>query len=574
MEDLSNELFYEIFAYLDSCRLNDVFSNLNTRFEQLLNSSNLLLRINSQYLTNDCLKQYEQIIHHHRHQIYSIHSGFSHFSYDFELSFPIDSSLQRLESLALSPKEFRTFQPILHQFACLPRLFSLTIRMDIDAPDIAKIYQIVFTFPVLRYFKCHVTNLTALISLPLATEKQFSSIEDLVIVHDCSLEHLTSLVSYTPRLRRLSYRHINANLPTTRMILPMNLTNLTHLSLHSFDMKFKQFQLLIDKINFQLRTLILTTFSNDIDYLNAYQWEQLISKHFLHLQTLHFLYDGDLDHVIQSFEYLQPTNQFTSSFWTERRWMFQVDILSNNINFSIHPHRYSQKSANQIFVVFLLFRKQWYNIENEVCLSGRLILDGSEDEKTDDDVIVDIDCISSFGQISHLEMTDETVSLRRFTRITHSLPQLKTLKMCYFPECRRDDADQQITLYRTSSTSQINKIYMQELTQLDDFYMLLYVYPSIEYLQIESAHGLDMKLFLQIISKTIIPSDDYRLCSLCLHASSSHDEDKDEVMIDGLAQIINSEKSILNYTVERIADKIYLKWKINKEEDFLMNFSS
>lgn len=333
---------YEIFGYLDSCRIYQVFSNLNTRFEQLLNSSTLLLRINSKYFNNDCLNQYKQIILRHRHQIFSIHSGFSYSSDDFKFTFPIDSSLQRLESLVLTHKEFNTFRPILHEFVCLPRLFSLTIRMSHNIPDVSKIYQIVFTFPVLKYYKCQITDFNGSVLLPFATEKQFSSIEHLVIVHDCQLEHLASIVSYTPRLRRLTYHHVHDNLSTTRMILPMNLANLTYLSIHSFEMKFNQFQLLIEKIDFQVQTFSLTTYSNDIYYLDAYQWEKLIFKHFPHLETFHFIYDGNLDHVIQSFQDLHPSNQFTSSFWTERQWVFQVEIPDDSIILSIHSHRYCQ----------------------------------------------------------------------------------------------------------------------------------------------------------------------------------------------------------------------------------------
>ena len=337
-------MLYEIFGYLDGCLIYQVFSNLNTRFEQLLNSSTLLLRINSKYFNNDCLNQYKQIIHRHRHQIFSIHSGLSYFLNDFEFTFPVDSSLQRLESIVLGDKEFNTFRPILHHFISLPRLFSLTIRIGHNVSDVSKIYQIVFTFPVLKYYKCQITNFNASVLLPFATEKQFSSIEHLVIVHDCQLEDLASILSYTPRLRRLTYHHVGANLPTTRMILPMNVANLTYLSIHSFEMKFNPFQLLIDKIDFQIQTFLFTTYSNDIDYLDAYQWEKLILKHFLHLQTFHFIYDGNLDHVIQSFQYLHPSNQFTSSFWTERQWMFQVEISNNDIIFSIHSHRYRQNN--------------------------------------------------------------------------------------------------------------------------------------------------------------------------------------------------------------------------------------
>lgn len=42
---MSNEIFYEMFDYLDGCHIYKAFSNLNHHFEQLLNSSLLLFKI-------------------------------------------------------------------------------------------------------------------------------------------------------------------------------------------------------------------------------------------------------------------------------------------------------------------------------------------------------------------------------------------------------------------------------------------------------------------------------------------------------------------------------------------------
>ncbi|CAF3979589.1 unnamed protein product, partial [Rotaria sordida] len=48
-ENLSNELFYEIFDYLEGCDLFKAFSNLNNRFQALLTSSSLRLKIDLRY---------------------------------------------------------------------------------------------------------------------------------------------------------------------------------------------------------------------------------------------------------------------------------------------------------------------------------------------------------------------------------------------------------------------------------------------------------------------------------------------------------------------------------------------
>src|SRR6202044_1665767 len=79
IEDLSNEFFYEIFDYLDGCNIYQAFSNLNYRFQELLNSSSLLLKINFHRSTSKeiFMNNYKQIILLNKNQIVSIHLSLS-----------------------------------------------------------------------------------------------------------------------------------------------------------------------------------------------------------------------------------------------------------------------------------------------------------------------------------------------------------------------------------------------------------------------------------------------------------------------------------------------------------------
>jgi hypothetical protein len=73
IENLSNELFHDIFDYLEACEIFFAFSNLNQRFHQLLNSSSLLLKIKFNITTvelyNDICRQ---IVLLNQQQIFSI----------------------------------------------------------------------------------------------------------------------------------------------------------------------------------------------------------------------------------------------------------------------------------------------------------------------------------------------------------------------------------------------------------------------------------------------------------------------------------------------------------------------
>ena len=48
-EDFSNEFFYEIFDYLNGCEIYEAFSDLNTRFQQLLDDPSFRYKIHIDY---------------------------------------------------------------------------------------------------------------------------------------------------------------------------------------------------------------------------------------------------------------------------------------------------------------------------------------------------------------------------------------------------------------------------------------------------------------------------------------------------------------------------------------------
>ncbi len=104
LEDLSNEIFFKIFDYMDGCDILYAFSNLNHRFEQLFKSLLIMLNIdpNNQSSKTYLFDMWKQILHCNKGQIIRIYLTMSSLPIkEFFSSFSFDSSFNRLDTLYL-----------------------------------------------------------------------------------------------------------------------------------------------------------------------------------------------------------------------------------------------------------------------------------------------------------------------------------------------------------------------------------------------------------------------------------------------------------------------------------------
>ncbi|CAF3760278.1 unnamed protein product, partial [Adineta steineri] len=149
IENLSNEIFYEIFDYLDGLDICIAFSNLNYRFQQLLICSSFRYKINFDFSTKreKFLNNYKQI----QHQIYSVSFIIPKTSMnELLISFQIDCSFNNLQSIRIDNIGKDKLISLLIHLSELPCLHSLNIQTTDSIEDLNYIYQLIFSLPKLK----------------------------------------------------------------------------------------------------------------------------------------------------------------------------------------------------------------------------------------------------------------------------------------------------------------------------------------------------------------------------------------------------------------------------------------
>ncbi|CAF4293562.1 unnamed protein product, partial [Adineta steineri] len=319
-ENLSNELIIEIFEYFNGYEICKSFSNLNSHFQQLINSSFVLFK----FYSNDFITD-NQLLLNHKHQLISLQYDASFSSYS------IDSSFNHLESLIIN--NISSIK-LLSNLSSLPRLYSLTIDTQSRFDDLTQLYQLVFTLPKLKYFKCISEIRTLCYLSSKINDKQLSNLEYLYCDHTCTINELSTIIPYLPKLRSLSF-------------YPITLNNLKLL------------------INENLEVLSLDFAYEDIEYFDAYLWESFILKYLPKLEKTYFTFDTYYGNGYESpILYNGMPNKFNSSFWIQRKWILEIKIIFDSIYYLINP-----------------YKKRWYENENDYSKLVHLIIEDDDPVK-------------------------------------------------------------------------------------------------------------------------------------------------------------------------------------------------
>ncbi|CAF1507845.1 unnamed protein product, partial [Rotaria sordida] len=179
IECLANEIIYDIFSYFDACDAYYAFSNLNNRFQNLLDNASLFLKITYLHKLNSALTDcYKQIIHQNKHNIISLHFCDQYFLDQFIRLCAINSSFTRLQSIILHEISTFKFMVLLVYFKSIPCLSSLTVCFGDFDDDLGDVYQIIFHLSSLKYFKLKILEYyRSNLNIPIAINEQFSSLQ-------------------------------------------------------------------------------------------------------------------------------------------------------------------------------------------------------------------------------------------------------------------------------------------------------------------------------------------------------------------------------------------------------------
>ncbi|CAF3887774.1 unnamed protein product [Rotaria sordida] len=296
-EDLSNEIIYEIFDYLDIYHIYEAFSNLNKRFDNFLVSSTFPIKINISSMSKTNFQYYyTNILIPNKHRITSICLS-NLFIVDFICSSPrIILTFIQLERLILDNIQLKYIQNIPNHLISLFNLHSLTISLIDKIQNKNNFYYSIFRLSTLKYCKLSFESYIRAKPL-LISSNEYSSIEHLIIHNESTLDEFRIVLSYLPQLRRLYWN--------------------------------KLFEIL----------RISTSF--DRSYFDANRWERLISSYMPYLRIF------DIQHNDNSYDQMtcnNLNNLFISSFWLKHQWFFTHQCYSRGygkqINFySTNPYR-------------------------------------------------------------------------------------------------------------------------------------------------------------------------------------------------------------------------------------------
>ncbi|CAF0808945.1 unnamed protein product, partial [Adineta ricciae] len=535
VENLANELFYEIFSYLDLYDVYKAFYNLNARFQNLLINSTLPLNVNLSTMSRKAFQSYHRhMIMSNKHRIASM-SISNPFIVDLVFS-PVRtvSHYNRLEMLVFNQIKSKYLINILHYLSYLPDLKSLTIIPADELSNRNEVLVKILSLPGLKYCKMSLKERSGINPLTIPSTIT-SPLEHLVIDHDMNFRQLKSLLSYVPQLRHLTCYSVVSSYSSSSETFTDLLCNLTHVSLQMTDILFNSFEPMIRDLFHHLQVLRISA-NRDSEYLNADRWERLITSFIPQLRVFDMQYTdfGRFDNDPNQYNYDSILNKFGTPFWYQRKWFFgyrlEQGTYYNHVTF--YSRRSYRKKQYILYKPAIYKMHRNYQIRNIVAVDHLIVcneeavtncqrhfpnvtqLTLAENFRTNSVCLRTLfKRIVPLNQITALVIKCDNLYVDELVNLLHAMPSIHTLT--YEDRSLKDMEDKstgQSDLFQlVRSTNTIRNVTITEGFVLKNTKLIISLCPQIQHLTI-CQYGRNTLTSIQfILSK--IKSDLPRLCS-------------------------------------------------------------
>jgi hypothetical protein len=211
------------------------------------------------------------------------------------------------------------------------------------------------------------------------------------------------------------------------------------------------------------------------------------------------------------------------------------------------------------------FRKRWYekNPHDQIITSSdqlsksmQLILTYISAEEDFNSLCPYIDDILNVTNIYHLTNFGK-IFAGMLSNILWQLRQLDSLFIAslLISQPRSLSSYERTLLAKISSINRITKVNLGEMNDIEEVYFLIELCPHLIYLRVENLHQMDIELFVRLILNKMITKYPHQLRLLSFNVPAA-----DDPMIKRLNKMIDDEKLLLNYSIKRVLNHIYLQW--------------
>jgi hypothetical protein len=166
----------------------------------------------------------------------------------------------------------------------------------------------------------------------------------------------------------------------------------------------------------------------------------------------------------------------------------------------------------------------------------------------------DIDSVLIIAQIYHLVIEKKPASEFMLILILSHLPEVVSLKIHSLSSEEFTD-EQGEYLLDVSDTCKITKVYLEEMNNIEEVHFLMFLCLNMNYLQINSLPNINIESLIREILIRINDGCNEDLRFLCLRLPTADDQ-----LIEKLKEMIDSKQWLVDYTIKRVNDKIYLQW--------------